>query len=236
MATGISEPQLTLALKKAWHGWLKPPKWPCMCANTHDGVNVSYYAIKQSVICKAVKSYSHALIIYRELQLAALRAGVRIRFEDREVSSVMSVLDLGLGADSGWLAQDEELDVGGVEKGSKGRKGRTSVEVLKINTFMLERHFMVKHDPDVISSIWLRAGARVWILWLRGKFVIPGLRTMRAAEKTISENLYFILQACDLAPLSVAPLSLLRSPSDAADDEDGDDEMVPLSPLPPLSP
>lgn len=201
-----------------------------MCANTHDGVNVSYYAIKQSVICKAVKSYSHALIIYRELQLAALRAGVRIRFEDREVSSVMSVLDLGLGADSGWLAPDIEM-VGGTEGGSKGRKGRTSVEVLKINTFMLERHFMVKHDPDVISSIWLRAGARVWILWLRGKFVIPGLRTMRAAEKTISENLYFILQACDLAPLSAPPLSLLRSPSD-----EEDDEMMPLSPLPPLSP
>lgn len=173
VAVDIREPALTPLLIRAWHAKVKPPKWPCLYTYTHDGVMVSYYAGKSSVICKAVRSYPHALIIFKELQLAALRVGVRIRFTNYRVTSVMAVLDLG-------IARADRM--------------------LQIDTHLLQQHFMVKHDPDTISSVWLHAGPHVWILWLRGRFVLPGLKTLRGARATILASLHVILQACGLVP------------------------------------
>jgi len=184
-ASGVSEPELSRRIKEVWRTRDDPLKWPCRFARMHDGILVSYYARNGVVLCKALRTYGHAKVVLHELERAARRGGLKVRFEDVKVCGMMAVLDL-------W---------GGAEKDAR--------RLLTIDTeYFKKRRYGVHYDPITIHSVTLATWLCSWHLWRTGKFNITGLGSMWCAGEVVRLHLPDILTACGLiqaAPVAAPP-------------------------------
>ena len=176
----LGDPETSVRLQRAWGAKVKPPKWPCLYTYTDDGILVSYYNRRRTIICKAVKTYTHALTIFHELRRAALKEGLIISFDHFKVSNMMAVLDARA------LSQPPPPPT-------------HPPSPLHFDTSYLARQLYATHyDPRSIHSLTvIKRGT--WVLWASGKFVLVGARSMRTIQGMLEQDVPHLLTAAGLA-------------------------------------